>query len=86
MKHYTITITLDRYGHLMPGAETEAVDLPDGYLEAQVNRARHLVDVLPARALGPDGRDLDFGLFDGQWWRGWHAVTLHVARTRASYG
>ena len=39
MKHYTITITLDRYGHLMPGAETEAVDLPDGYLEANLGAA-----------------------------------------------
>ena len=39
MKHYTITITLDRYGHLMPGAETEAVDLLDGYLEANLGAA-----------------------------------------------
>jgi integrase len=31
--HASITITLDRYGHLMPGNETEAVDLVDRYLE-----------------------------------------------------
>jgi integrase len=31
--HSSITITLDRYGHLMPGNEDEAVELVDGYLE-----------------------------------------------------
>lgn len=31
--HASITITMDRYGHLMPGNETEAVDLVDAYLE-----------------------------------------------------
>ena len=30
--HASITITLDRYGHLMPGNEYEAVALVDGYL------------------------------------------------------
>jgi integrase len=30
--HASITITLDRYGHLMPGNEDEAVDLVDAYL------------------------------------------------------
>lgn len=32
MGHATITITLDRYGHLMPGSEIEARTLLDGYL------------------------------------------------------
>lgn len=32
MGHSSITITLDRYGHLMPGNETEAADLLDRYL------------------------------------------------------
>jgi integrase len=32
MGHASITITLDRYGHLMPGHETEAVDRLDAYL------------------------------------------------------
>lgn len=32
MGHATITITLDRYGHLMPGSEVEAKALLDGYL------------------------------------------------------
>ena len=30
--HATITITLDRYGHLMPGSEVEARTLLDAYL------------------------------------------------------
>jgi integrase len=30
--HASIQITLDRYGHLMPGAEEEAVGLLDAYL------------------------------------------------------
>jgi len=32
--HASITITMDRYGHLMPGNELEAVGLVDRYLEA----------------------------------------------------
>jgi integrase len=32
MGHASITITLDRYGHLMPGNEEEAAGLLDGYL------------------------------------------------------
>ncbi len=32
MGHSSITITLDRYGHLMPGNEQEAADLLTGYL------------------------------------------------------
>ena len=34
MGHATISITLDRYGHLMPGAEDEAAALMDAYLQA----------------------------------------------------
>jgi integrase len=33
MGHASITITLDRYGHLMPGNEDEAAGLLDAYLE-----------------------------------------------------
>jgi integrase len=32
MGHSSVTITYDRYGHLMPGNETEAAQLLDGYL------------------------------------------------------
>jgi integrase len=34
MGHANISITLDRYGHLMPGAEDEAAGLMDAYLQA----------------------------------------------------
>jgi integrase len=33
MGHASVTITYDRYGHLMPGNETEAAALLDAYLE-----------------------------------------------------
>lgn len=39
MGHSSITITLDRYGHLMPGNEDEAADLLDAYLERTVSQA-----------------------------------------------
>jgi integrase len=39
MGHATISITLDRYGHLMPGSEDEAAGLLDAYLTAQRGRA-----------------------------------------------
>ena len=32
MGHSSVTITLDRYGHLMPGAEDEAAERLDAYL------------------------------------------------------
>ncbi len=35
MGHSSITITLDRYGHLFPGSEEEAADLLDAYLDRQ---------------------------------------------------
>ena len=34
MGHASITITLDRYGHLMPDSEGEAAGLLDAYLGA----------------------------------------------------
>ena len=34
MGHANIAITLDRYGHLMPGAEHEAAAMLDAYLNA----------------------------------------------------
>jgi integrase len=33
MGHSSINITLDRYGHLLPGSAKEALGLLDGYLE-----------------------------------------------------
>ncbi len=42
MGHANISITLDRYGHLMPGSEEEAAGLLDGYLTAQRERAEEV--------------------------------------------
>jgi integrase len=42
--HASITITLDRYGHLMPGAEDEAAGLLDAYL-ARADTAARLAQV-----------------------------------------
>lgn len=35
MGHSSITITVDRYGHLLPGSENEAADLLDAYVGSQ---------------------------------------------------
>ena len=40
MGHATIGITLDRYGHLMPGNEDEAAGLLDAYLTRADTAAR----------------------------------------------
>jgi hypothetical protein len=40
MGHSSITITLDRYGHLMPGNEDEAAALLDAYLVRADTAAR----------------------------------------------
>ena len=39
MGHTSVTITLDRYGHLFPGSESEAAALLDAYLERAKNGA-----------------------------------------------
>jgi integrase len=39
MGHSSVTITLDRYGHLMPGNESETAALLDSYLERATTRA-----------------------------------------------
>ena len=48
MGHANISITLDRYGHLMPGSEAEAAGLLDAYLEAKRKAAEER-----ARATAP---------------------------------
>jgi integrase len=40
MGHSSITITLDRYGHLMPGNEDAAAELLDAYLTRADTTAR----------------------------------------------
>jgi hypothetical protein len=44
MGHASVTITYDRYGHLMPGNEDEAAALLDAYLERDDTQA-HLAQV-----------------------------------------
>jgi integrase len=39
MGHANIGITLDRYGHLMPGNEEQAAGLLDGYLQRAAEEA-----------------------------------------------
>ena len=39
MGHASITVTLDLYGHLLPGSEDEAAVLLDGYLQREQARA-----------------------------------------------
>ena len=39
MGHANISITLDRYGHLLPGSEAEAASLLDDYLTAKRKQA-----------------------------------------------
>jgi hypothetical protein len=38
MGHSSITMTLDRYGHLMPGNEGEAAEMLTAYLDASWGR------------------------------------------------
>ena len=40
MGHSSITVTLDRYGHLMPGNEREAAAMLATYLQASVVERR----------------------------------------------
>jgi hypothetical protein len=40
MGHSSITVTLDRYGHLFPGSEEQAARLLDAYLKDAHERAR----------------------------------------------
>ena len=40
MGHASITITLDRYGHLLPGNEHQAATLLDGWLRANAEHGR----------------------------------------------
>ncbi len=40
MGHSSVTVTYDRYGHLMPGNEEEAAGLLDAYLDRADTQAR----------------------------------------------
>lgn len=43
MGHSSVTITLDRYGHLMPGNESEAANRLDAYLARSMEQTRAAV-------------------------------------------
>jgi hypothetical protein len=59
MGHSKIAITLDRYGHLMPGSEEEAAALLDTYLSAQRDRAEEKARVAGGELTGaPTGARL----------------------------
>lgn len=54
MGHANISITLDRYGHLMSDSETEAAGLLDAYLTAQRERAEEKARSAPNKRNGPE--------------------------------
>ncbi len=58
MGHSSVAITLDRYGHLMPGNEAEAAELLDAYLDRSnwVN-GKALSATSPQAAAPPPDRD-----------------------------
>ena len=60
MGHANISITLDRYGHLMPGSEEEAAGMLETYLQAQRGRAEEA-----ARCAGGELRGASSGALQG---------------------
>jgi integrase len=52
MGHANISVTLDRYGHLMPGSEAEAAGLLDAYLIAARDRAEAAARASESGAIG----------------------------------
>ena len=42
MGHASITITLDRYGHLLPGNETETARLLEAWLNNATNASKSI--------------------------------------------
>jgi hypothetical protein len=52
MGHATISITLDRYGHLMPGSEAESAGLLEAYLAAQKKAAEEAARTAGAALTG----------------------------------
>jgi hypothetical protein len=70
MGHASVTITFDRYGHLMPGSEEEAASL----LDADLTRASDAID---AAHLASSERT-------GRWSQGLRGSNreLHVAQPR----
>jgi integrase len=61
MGHAGIAITLDRYGHLMPGNEDEAAGMLDAYLARADTKAR-LAQLAPATGTNPGTSRTDLAL------------------------
>jgi len=53
MGHASITVTLDRYGHRMPGSESDAAALLDGELAAAQTSPTEPLDGAAVGRLGP---------------------------------
>ena len=51
MGHSSVTITLDRYGHLFPGSEHEAAGLLDAYLARAGGEAAGVTAATPWYAM-----------------------------------
>jgi hypothetical protein len=54
MGHASITITLDRYGHLLPGNEHEAATLLDRWLTSQTTLRKHANAAQPPCAVADE--------------------------------
>jgi len=57
MGHANISITLDKYGHLMPGSEDEAAGLLDAYLAAERGRAEDAARSATGAQAGAQGAE-----------------------------
>jgi hypothetical protein len=90
MGHANIRITLDEYGHLLPGAEDEAAGLLDAFLARQFGRGRNradcTVDCTAPRVIPPVERDrlhvLHLTGFPSDRWIPPHTGHLDLPRTR----
>ncbi len=72
MGHANISITLDLYGHLLPGSENEAAELLDAYLASQRagSRAGAGGGADPALTLGQRGMSGRYCRFAFEGWIG----------------
>jgi integrase len=53
MGHASVAITFDRYGHLMPGSESEAAELLDSYLARTASAGTGSAEPTPDAAASP---------------------------------
>jgi hypothetical protein len=67
MGHSSITITLDRYGHLLPGNEAEAATLFDAWLRHAAKRVSRRGRACIRRPLRRDADDCSQEVFTRMW-------------------